>query len=120
MTRRQNQHQSQNSHSGHQCQSHPFLNASVKPIQVSLESRVFCDNGYLLTSCFVLGHMARHVPDGCGRILQVRIRQLVVVRRKETTAIQMTEVVILGSVLRHAPNSNSTTSHMRVGRPVVV
>ena len=54
---------------------------------------MICDKVYLLTACFVLGHMASHVPDGCGRILQVRICQLVVVRCKEPAAIQMTEVV---------------------------
>ena len=54
---------------------------------------MLCDKVYLLTACFVLGHMACHVPDGCCRILQVRICQLVVMCRKEPTAIQMTEVV---------------------------
>ena len=66
---------------------------SCKAHQAFLEGWAPCDNAYLLTSCFVLGHMAGHVPDGCGRILHVRIRQLVVVRRKEPAAIQMTEVV---------------------------
>ena len=59
---------------------------------LSMHSREGC-GGHLLASCFVLGHMAGHVPDGCGRILHMCIRQLVVVRRKEPPAMHVTEGV---------------------------